>query len=85
MSSEFAALQQQGTWKLVPPCPAQNVLGCKWIFKLTKLRWSIARHKTRLVAQGCNQQYGLDYLQTLSPVAKLPTICILVVVASTFN
>ncbi|KAI0519586.1 hypothetical protein KFK09_007037 [Dendrobium nobile] len=86
MSVEFDALQKQGTWILVPPSPTQNVLGCKWIFK-TKLHsdGTIARHKARLVAQGFKQEYGLDFHDTFSPVAKFPTIRVLLTLAVNYN
>ena len=31
----------------------------------------IVRNKTRLVAQGYNQQEGIDHEETLAPVARL--------------
>ena len=57
MDKEFVALQRQGTWSLVPPFSTQNVVGCKWVFKLKhNSDGSINRYKARLVAKGFHQQ-----------------------------
>ncbi|KAI0524876.1 hypothetical protein KFK09_004266 [Dendrobium nobile] len=86
MSTEFQALQSQGTLTLVPPSPVQNVLGCKWLFRTKYYSdGSIARYKDRLVAQGFNQEFGLDYFDTFSPIVKFPTIRILFTVSITRN
>ena len=34
MHLEFEALMKNKTWVLVPPPPNQNVIGCRWVYKL---------------------------------------------------
>ncbi|GJW64759.1 zf-CCHC domain-containing protein [Tanacetum coccineum] len=50
----------------------------KWVFR-NKLdeKGIVSRNKARLVAQGYNQQEGIDYDETYAPVAKLESIRIL--------
>ena len=43
------------------------------------------RNKARLVAQGYNQQEGIDYDETFAPVARLEAILILLAYASHKN
>ncbi|KAI0488744.1 hypothetical protein KFK09_028583 [Dendrobium nobile] len=82
MAAEIEALRHQATWSLIPPPPNKPVLGCKWTFK-TKLlpTGQVDRHKARLVALGYNQQFGINYTETFSPVAKMPTIRLLLTIA----
>lgn len=43
----------------------------------------IARHKARLIALGNNQEFGLNYFDTFSTVAKFTTLGVLLTVATT--
>jgi hypothetical protein len=75
MQSEFTALQQNETWILVLRPSGQNIISCKWIFKVKeKSDGSVDKLKARLVARGFTQQFGIDYMETFSPVIKPATV-----------
>jgi hypothetical protein len=71
MNEEFDALLRNYTWTLVPYYPSQNVVGCKWVFRIKrKADGNIERYKARLVAKGFYQQPGINYDETYSLVVK---------------
>ncbi|GKD80262.1 retrovirus-related pol polyprotein from transposon TNT 1-94, partial [Tanacetum coccineum] len=65
-------------WELVPQPKNMTIIGTKWVFR-NKLDENgiVSRNKARLVAQGYNQQEGIDYEETYAPVARLESIRIL--------
>ena len=56
-------------------------IGCKWIFKKKiGMEGNVITYKARLIAKGYHQRQGIDYDETLSPVAMLKSIRILLAI-----
>lgn len=83
MKEELRALELNGTWQLTSLPIGKTAIGCKWIYK-TKLKsdGTVKRYKARLVAQGIGQEYGIDYKETSTPMAKMTTVRALLAVAA---
>ena len=59
------------------------MVGCKWIYKIkTHSNGSIERYKVFLVAKDFTQEYGIDYEETFAPIARISSVCALLVVAA---
>ena len=57
------------------------MVGCKWIYKIkTRSDGFIKRYKTRLVAKGFTQEYGIDYEETFGSVVRISYVRALLVV-----
>nr|GEU88935.1 retrotransposon protein [Tanacetum cinerariifolium] len=82
MQEELNQFIANDIWELVPQPRNMKIIGTKWVFR-NKLdeNGAISQNKARLVAQGYNQQEGIDYDETYAPVAILESIRILLAYA----
>jgi Reverse transcriptase (RNA-dependent DNA polymerase) len=75
MFEEMRALVKNDTWDIVSRPSNKNMVGCKWVYSTKHTpEGKIDRFKTRLVAKGYTQTYGVDYEETFAPVAKINTV-----------
>ncbi|GJR40975.1 retrovirus-related pol polyprotein from transposon TNT 1-94 [Tanacetum coccineum] len=65
MQEELNQFIANDVWELVPQPRNMTIIGTKWVFR-NKLDENgiVSRNKARLVAQGYNQQEGIDYDET---------------------
>ncbi|KAH9657669.1 CCHC-type domain-containing protein [Citrus sinensis] len=75
IQEELNQFERNNVWELVPNPEHQSIIGTKWVFR-NKMDESsvIVRNKARLVAQGYNQEEGIDFDETFAPVARLESI-----------
>nr|GEV78762.1 retrovirus-related Pol polyprotein from transposon TNT 1-94 [Tanacetum cinerariifolium] len=78
MQEELNKFIDNDIWELVPQPRNMTIIRTKWVFR-NKIYENgvVSRNKARLVAQGYNQQEGIDYDETYAPVARLESIRIL--------
>ena len=86
MQEELNQFERNQVWELVPRPSGKHIIGTRWVFK-NKLDENglIVRNKARLVAQGYNQEEGIDFEETFAPVARLEAIRLLLAYACSLN
>jgi len=80
------ALNDNRTCILITLPTGKKAIGSKWVFKIKyKVDGSIERHKASLVAKGYNQIESVDYMEIFSPMAKVTTIRLVLMLAVANN
>jgi hypothetical protein len=76
IKDEIESLERLGTWELTNYEEDQAPLHLKWVFKTkTNADGSVERYKVQLVACGNEQEYGVNFYETLAPVMEMqPTV-----------
>nr|GFA93213.1 hypothetical protein [Tanacetum cinerariifolium] len=75
MQEEMQQFFNQQVWKLVRFHDGKIAIGTKWILKNKRDdRGIVVRNKARLVAQGHQQEEGINYDEVFAPVARIEAI-----------
>nr|GEU47340.1 retrovirus-related Pol polyprotein from transposon TNT 1-94 [Tanacetum cinerariifolium] len=82
MEEELNQFIENDVWDLVAHPKSSKIIGTKWVFK-NKLDENgvVSHNKDRSVAQGYNQQEGIDYDKTYALAGRLKSIRILLAYA----
>jgi len=83
MQEEMRMIHKNQTWELVERPLHKKAIRVKWVYR-TKLNadGTMNKYKARLVVKGYAQQFGVDFSETLAPVARLDTIRLFLVIAA---
>ena len=86
MQDELNQFERSKVWDLVEEPFNHPIIGTKWVFR-NKLdeNGAVIKNKARLVAQGYNQEEGIDFDETFAPVARLEAIRMLLAYACSMN
>ena len=78
MVEEINVLYSNDTWELVALSPTKSHVGCHWVYTIkVGPDGKIDRLKARLIAKGYIKQYGSNYFDTFSPMAKIVLVHLL--------
>ena len=75
METEYAALERNDVFDVVPRPARQPVMGSRWTYKVkANADGSVDKFKARFVGKGFMQRYGVNYTETFAPVSRLATV-----------
>ena len=82
INTELEQLRHMGTWKLVKKPSGAVPIANKWVFaKKRNKQGVLTKYKARLIAKGCAQRLGHEYIEMHSPVVRLETIRAILAIA----
>ena len=71
VEEEIEDMDKNKALDLVPLLARKKAISCWWVYKVQcHANGHVERYKARLVAKGYAQTHGIDYDDTLNPMAK---------------
>jgi len=85
MDREMSNLRSHDIYKLTPCHPGMHTLRLGWVLHWKFKDGVFEKNKARLVARGDQQRPGIDYDKSFSPVMRLESLCVLLMMAAICN
>ncbi|GJT91888.1 retrovirus-related pol polyprotein from transposon TNT 1-94 [Tanacetum coccineum] len=86
MQDELNQFERLQVWELVPRPEGKNIIALKWLWKnKCDAENIVVRNKTHPVAKGYNQEEGIDFEESFSPVARLEAVRMFIAYAAHKN
>jgi hypothetical protein len=77
------SIEHNRTWELINLRAGHRPITMKWVFKLKKNEaGEVVKHKARFIAHSFIQQEGIDNDDAFASVARIESICILLVLVA---
>ncbi|GJV49864.1 retrovirus-related pol polyprotein from transposon TNT 1-94 [Tanacetum coccineum] len=85
MQDEIHEFDRLQVWELVPQPDCAMIIALKWIYKVKLDEYGdVLKNKARLVAKGYRQEEGIDFEESIAPVACIEAIRIFIANSATF-
>ena len=86
MQTEIDSIHNNRTWTLVPLPINKKAITSWWVYNIKPgVNGGATRYKARLVAWGCQQKFGVDFMDIFAPIVRWETIRILMAIAVHLN
>jgi hypothetical protein len=86
MTKEYQSIMKNDVWDIVPRQKRKSVVTSKWIYKNKHVAdGSVEEYEARFVVRGFSQVEGIDYDETLAPVARYTSIHTIISLAASMG
>ncbi|GKD61245.1 retrovirus-related pol polyprotein from transposon TNT 1-94 [Tanacetum coccineum] len=86
MQEEIHEFKRLQVWELVPCPDLVMLIKLKWVFKVKKDECGgVLKYKARLVTKGYRQEEGINFKESVAPIARIEAIRIFIANSATKN